>query len=196
MKLNLTNKPPTSYGKGLGSLAELRLEEAFADPPVLITNGQGFCNCATGHKDQHTRYPVGAKVKATDDVPQCEGDSVPVGTIGIVTGHCDDGRAWFRFDHEPQQGHTFHFPEQWVNTIATVINIPPRTRTADTLRELDDAAMECVYTHLTHCKELWDQVSDHDGLAKEWGKVVRGVIDKLIDEKLTTFEQTKENETR
>lgn len=75
---------------------------------------KGICSdCKQKHKDQIEQYPVGARVVTISEISG-NGDSgttLPFGTIGRVTGHCDDGRAFIVFDGD-NGSHTFHFPEQ------------------------------------------------------------------------------------
>ena len=71
------------------------------------------CDCKNGHFDQVKRFPVGAKVVALCDIPEGEGrDAIAQLNVGVVTNHCADGRASFRF--RIGGAHTFHFPEQYV----------------------------------------------------------------------------------
>lgn len=99
------------------------------------TDGRGYCTCRMGHTDQLKRYPLGVRVVVTDTIPQVGESAIPVGTSGKVTDHCDDGRAWFVFDYEPQQGHTFHFPEQWLTVVASY-NTNPEARIETMVHEL------------------------------------------------------------
>lgn len=60
-------------------------------------------------------YPKGARVEAITPI-LCHLGSIPSGTKGTVTGHCDDGRAWVFFD-DYEAGHTFHEPERSIRVI-------------------------------------------------------------------------------
>lgn len=63
------------------------------------------------HLDQVENYPVGANV--VNIRPLAAHDKIiEVGNVGVVTGHCDDGRAVIDFRKYPNMGHTFHYIEQ------------------------------------------------------------------------------------
>lgn len=68
-----------------------------------------YCtDCGQDHRHQKEDYPVGAKLLLTVTIEADEHrPALPVGTIGIVTDHCSDGRASTKF---LGQVHTFHYP--------------------------------------------------------------------------------------
>lgn len=74
-------------------------------------------DCKTDHINQKTDYPLGIKVRASTYI-SCAGEcgEIAPGTMGRVTGHCDDGRAVVYFEGHGVS-HTFHHPE-------TAISIP------------------------------------------------------------------------
>jgi hypothetical protein len=63
--------------------------------------------CGQDHADQVTALPVGAKVTLN-----LGKRSIPEGTRGVVTGHCDDGRAIIKT--EKYGVHTTHFWQMMV----------------------------------------------------------------------------------
>lgn len=68
------------------------------------------CKSEGDHRDQLKIYPMGTTVVLLQTIPS--GDKrLPIGAVGNVTGHCDDGRAIVVFSDHPKVGHTFHFPE-------------------------------------------------------------------------------------
>jgi hypothetical protein len=70
------------------------------------------------HAWQIEAFPRNARVKALAVVSQAGGyPDIPAGTAGTVTGHADDGRACISFD-TPGGGHTFHYPEGFIEIIS------------------------------------------------------------------------------
>lgn len=68
-------------------------------------------NCGTkSHKDQLVKYPEGTTVVAIRPIKELE-RTLPIGSIGMVRGHCDDGRAMVEFNLII---HTFHFPSDYI----------------------------------------------------------------------------------
>ncbi len=80
------------------------------------TPDQDRCECGMafgGHKHQVQDYPVGSHVRVTVTI----GNSPPwvqQGTVGRISGHCDDGRAICVFG---QSTHTFHYPSQCIQVM-------------------------------------------------------------------------------
>lgn len=66
-------------------------------------------DCNQEHENQRTAYPVGATVRALNDIGSRMGH-VKAATLGEIIGHCDDGRAQIRFSTTPPIVHTFHYP--------------------------------------------------------------------------------------
>lgn len=72
-----------------------------------------MCECGKeGHQDQIETFPVGATVVAIRPIYEYLG-ILPIGTVGIVAGHTDDGRATVEFGAR-RAVHTFHFPEGYI----------------------------------------------------------------------------------
>lgn len=81
-----------------------------------MTTKRYTCSCGSdSHEDQRTRYPVNARVR-TINLITCHLGTIPTGTTGKITSHCDDGRAWVFFDGY-SAGHTFHFPEGAIEVV-------------------------------------------------------------------------------
>lgn len=74
--------------------------------------------CGIVHTDQIRKYPVGAKVKATRNIPVNASNSVQAGETAVVMDHCVDGRAVFNFQ-QTDSVHTFHNPDSFVEVTST-----------------------------------------------------------------------------
>lgn len=90
-------------------------------------------DCNQDHSDQRTRFPVGVKVQALNDFGN-KFSAVKAASLGEVIGHCDDGRAQFRFSTSV---HTFHYPYGYVSLID---DTPQRHTTEMTLPQYQAAS--------------------------------------------------------
>ncbi len=77
-----------------------------------------FCSdCNQDHSHQRVDYPMGSTVIVVGEF-----GGNPAGTLGEVTGHCDDGRAVVTLHVKRRHGepfsHTFHFPDGYVAVAA------------------------------------------------------------------------------
>ncbi len=67
--------------------------------------------CGQDHSNQISMYPKDTRIFTLGSLLIPNVGTIPDGSIGIVQGHCDDGRAIFEI-----QGtvHTFHYPDGYV----------------------------------------------------------------------------------
>lgn len=90
---------------------------AFSAASSVPAPAEDVCrDCEVSHKDQLSLFPVNATVIALCDIPApCETSTryVEKGTLGHISDHCDDGRAFVRFD--VGGCHTFHKPEGYID---------------------------------------------------------------------------------
>jgi hypothetical protein len=68
-------------------------------------------DCNASHLGQIDDLPVGQVVVAICPIPELD-TSLPVGTVGRVSGHCNDGRAHIEFENGGS--HTFHSPSDYI----------------------------------------------------------------------------------
>lgn len=73
--------------------------------------------CGSSHKSQQQKYATGTVVRSTASISNHEHGQIPIGAVGKITGHCDDGRAIIFFDHYPQASHTFHYINDFVQPL-------------------------------------------------------------------------------
>ena len=66
--------------------------------------------CDQDHSHQAKDFPEGAIVMAEVEIPASDGQVIPIGGVGSVMGHNNDGRAVIDFaDDKYPAGHTFHY---------------------------------------------------------------------------------------
>lgn len=83
------------------------------------------CECGSvNHEDQRKWFPVGTVVSTIIEINNEPDGEIPAGSIGKVTAHCGDGRAWVLFDGYPH-GHTFHD----INLFVRIIKLAEQPRT-------------------------------------------------------------------
>jgi len=109
--------------------------------------------CQQDHTFQITAYPLGATVKIT----QLFYNDLPVGTLGKVINHCDDGRATILFggtDLNDEQlsltPHTFHYPDGYIQLCGVSL----------LLKEIANA-MTCLDSHGIGYGMLRDAVKEY-----------------------------------
>lgn len=83
---------------------------------VACVTAESVClDCGVSHKDQIALFPVNSTVIALCDIPaphEASTRNIEKGTLGHISDHCDDGRAFVRFD--VGGCHTFHKPEGYI----------------------------------------------------------------------------------
>ena len=111
------------------------------------------------HKEQIKRFPVGTKVIAKLDLSAYD----HAGSIGEVTGHCDDGRACFKF----KTSHTFHYPDGYIE-IASKAYLNRRARVIAKENQIKAAqeAVDSVEPCFLEAKKEYERLRDLRGRLK------------------------------
>lgn len=85
-------------------------------------------SCGLDHEIQRQELPVGAIVKSVSRIGNYPHGTIPIGSTGKVTAHCDDGRAWIFFDDYSEASHTFHLIDDFVRVVRLPVEQEKRGR--------------------------------------------------------------------
>lgn len=107
---------------------------------TIIENRCG--SCGLNHKVQQQYFPVGTIVKSISRIGNYLHNEIPIGSLGKVTSHCDDGRAWIFFDDYAEAGHTFHCIDDFVRIVKLPEQGPTPSNESPALRAEEGERVE------------------------------------------------------